>query len=417
MRIAVYHNLLSGGAKRALAELARRLAARHELDVYTLSSGNQEFADLRPFVAAHRVFPFAPLPLLGSPFGRLNQATRTADLLRLGHLNKQIAAEIEQHDYDVVFVHPCQYETSPSLLAHLRDVPAVYYCQEPLRRVYEPQQLRPYDLPQSRRRQLLDRIDPLIRLYYSVLSRRDRRNTRRAGRVLVNSQFMRDAVGRIYGREAEVSYLGVDSDLFRPLPVEKRGYVLSVGSLTPLKGFDFLIEALGHITEPQRPPLVIVSNFQNPPERAYLEHLAEAAEVELRLLSEVSDERLVQLYNEAALVAYAAVREPFGLVPLEAMACGTPVVAVREGGVRETIVHEETGLLVERKAGRFAQAVLRLLEDGQLANEYGRRGREVVLRRWTWEEAARRAESHLLAMQTPRTESENARQQDIVWIN
>jgi glycosyltransferase involved in cell wall biosynthesis len=416
MRIAVYHNLLSGGAKRALAELVRRLQPAHEVDVYSLSSGNHDFADLRPFVRRHQTYHFAPLPLLDSPLGRLNQAARTLDLLRLGRLNRQIAQEIEGGQYDVAFVHPCQFEVSPSILSHLQSTPAVYYCQEPLRRVHESMPQRPYEQPATMR-ESLDRIDPLIRLYYGLLSRRDRRNTRRATRVLVNSQFMREAVSGIYGRDAHVSYLGVDSELFRPLPAGKGGFVLSVGSLTPLKGYDFLIAAVGLIPAGQRPPLVIVSNFENEPERTYVEMLANQAGVDLRLLNQVDDKRLVELYNQAAVVAYAAVREPFGLVPLEAMACGTPVVAVREGGVQETVVHEETGLLVEREPAAFAAALAGLLAKPQLAERYGRRGREQVFRRWTWDEAARRAEEHLLAVQECGSQTKANIQQEVVWTN
>lgn len=416
MRIAVYHNLLSGGAKRALAELARRLQPAHEVDVYSLSSGNHDFADLRPFVRRHQTYHFAPLPLLDSPLGRLNQAARTLDLLRLGRLNREIAQEIDGGQYDVAFVHPCQFEVSPSILSHLQSTPAVYYCQEPLRRVHEPMPQRPYEQTATLQ-ESLDRIDPLIRLYYGLLSRRDRRNTQRATRVLVNSRFMRRAVSRVYGRDAHVSYLGVDSELFRPLPADKGGFVLSVGSLTPLKGYDFLIAAISQIPAGQRPPLVIVSNFENRPERAYVEMLAKQAGVELRLLNQVDDEHLVQLYNQTAVVAYAAVREPFGLVPLEAMACGTPVVAVREGGVQETVVHEETGLLVEREPAPFAAAIARLLADSHLAESYGRRGREQVLRLWTWDKAADRAEENLLAVQKRGSQTKEDIQQEVVWTN
>jgi hypothetical protein len=83
MKIAVYHNLSSGGAKRALFETARRLAARHELHVYSLSTADHAFGDLRGIAASHRIRRFQPLPLLRSPFGRLNQAIRWADLKRL----------------------------------------------------------------------------------------------------------------------------------------------------------------------------------------------------------------------------------------------------------------------------------------------------------------------------------------------
>ena len=106
--------------------------------------------------------------------------------------------------------------------------------------------------------------------------------------------------------------------------------------------------------------LVIVSNFENAPERGYLIDLARARGVELELIGHAGEDDLVRLYNEARVVAYAPVREPFGLVPLEAMACGTPVVAVDEGGIPESVIDGRTGLLTDRDAGRFAAAIERL---------------------------------------------------------
>ena len=77
----------------------------------------------------------------------------------------------------------------------------------------------------------------------------------------------------------------------------------------------------------------------------------------------IPDEGLVQLYNRAMLTVYAPIMEPFGFVPLESMACGTPVVGIREAGVRETVRHAETGFLVDRDPEQFAAAVLALLDD------------------------------------------------------
>jgi glycosyltransferase involved in cell wall biosynthesis len=91
------------------------------------------------------------------------------------------------------------------------------------------------------------------------------------------------------------------------------------------------------------------------------------------------------------------VLEPFGLVPLEAMSCGTPVVGVREGGVQESIIHERTGLLVERDPKKFSNAVQHLLSNPDLIAEYGRNGREHVLKNWTWDRSVDRLEDHLVA--------------------
>jgi glycosyltransferase involved in cell wall biosynthesis len=220
-----------------------------------------------------------------------------------------------------------------------------------------------------------------------VLKARDRRNIRAAREVLVNSEFTRAAVRRIYGLEASVSRLGVDTDLFHPLPSERGAALISVGSLTPLKGFDFLIRALGMLPDGVRPPLRIVCNFQNPPERAYLEQLARDHTVQLTIQVGVADEELVEAYNQASFTVYAPIGEPFGLVPLESMACATPVVAVREGGVPETVVHGLVGLLADREEGQFSDAVQELLSDPEQAREYGRNARAHVVREWSWDRA------------------------------
>lgn len=385
MRIAIYHNLTSGGAKRALHEEVKRLATRHTLEVYTLSCANHEFADIRPLVAAHRIYPYAPLPLFRSPFGRVNQVIRLFDLRRLNSMAQEIAGDIKQAAYDLVFVQPCQFENCPSLLRYLPGQRTVYYCHEPLRLLYETMPARPYVNPDSRQRQALDKIDPFPGIYRRALKKNDRANIRSSKRVLVNSQFIRDSVRNIYQVEAEVSYHGVDAAHFHPMGLVKQRMVLSVGSLTPLKGFDFLIDALATIPEHQRPPLVIASNFQNPPERDYLLNLAREKGVVLNLMGNVSEEMLVELYNQAMLTVYAPHQEPFGFVSVESMACATPVVGVREGGIQETVLHEQTGLLVERNPQAFGQAVTRLLENDGQRRQFGEEGRRRVLENWTWD--------------------------------
>jgi len=223
----------------------------------------------------------------------------------------------------------------------------------------------------------------------------DEANLRSASVVLVNSRFTARAVAHAYGVQTVVSYHGVDTTHFRPTGVTKRDMVLSVGSLTPLKGFDFLVRAMAGVSADVRPALVIVSNFQNLEERGYVEQLAARLGVHLELRSAVDEQELVRLYNQARLVAYAPVAEPFGLVPLEAMACGTPVVGVNEGGIGESVVDGLNGLLVDRDAGRFAEAIRRLLQDSTTAAKLGAQGRANVLQHWTWERAVSSLEDAL----------------------
>jgi glycosyltransferase involved in cell wall biosynthesis len=393
MKIAIYHDLPSGGAKRALYEIARRLSASHTLDLFSLTSSEQEFGDIRPFCRRQELLPFRPGRLLASPLGRLNQLQRWRDLLRLERLGRAAAAQIDAGGYDVAYVHPSMWTQAPAPLAFLR-TPSLYQIQEPLRKWYEPPLARPYDNQGLARR--LDQVDPLIRLYGRRLVALDRRAVLAATRLVANSRFSAANIERAYGRPAALCYLGVDAERFRPLAGVERGpAVLSVGALRPSKGFDFLVEALGRLEPARRPPLWLVGNASDERERRYLEKLADQRGVSLRLETMVDEPTLIRRYNEAAATLYAPVREPFGFVPLEAMACATPLVGVAEGGVAETIEDGLTGLVAERRPDAFAAAVGRLLADGPLRRRLGAAGRERAQRCWSWEDTVAGIESLL----------------------
>jgi glycosyltransferase involved in cell wall biosynthesis len=398
MRIALFYNIPSGGAKRTIYESTKRLSTRHPIDVYTFTTAGHDFADIRPYVNEYQCFEYHFAPLLGSPFGRFNQAIRLSDLRRMNQSSKRVAHIIESRAYELAYVHPCQVTQSPMILQHLKEIPTVYYLQEPPRAIYEKRPVRPfYKNNGSRLRSFLNNIDPLLLTYNSTMRKVDLDNTRSANKVLVNSLFVSGVVKDIYKINPCLSYHGVDIEKFRIIPEEKRDMVLSVGSLTPLKGFDFLIKSIALIPGKVRPPLVIASNFQMPEEKKYLEEMALNLEVELILLNNVTDEELISLYNSTRLTVYAPIREPFGLVSLESMACGTPVVAVREGGVQEAVIHEHTGLTADRDTAQFAEAIQSLLSQPELARQYGQNGREQVMQNWTWDRAVETLESHLLA--------------------
>lgn len=384
MKIAVYHNLPSGGAKRSLSEMVKRLSVCHEVDVYTLSCADHDFADLRPFVQDHSVTPFAPLRLLRWPFGRLNQLIYLADLLRLDRLDRTLASRIDRGRYDVVFVHHCRYRQSPAVLRFLK-TPTVYYCQEPPRWIYDPPIWRPY-LVSPVRGPWHVHLDPLRKLYRQTLRRRDQLNAQSCQTLLVNSHHSRELMWRVYGKEPVVCYLGVDLEAFRPGACLREPMILSVGTVSPIKGYDLLIDGIAKIPAPKRPPLVIISNFTYPFEEIYLKQLAEQRQVSLQIRSLIRDEEeLVGWYSRCQLTGYTPVLEPLGLVPLESMACETPVVGVREGGVRETVIDGVTGRLVDRDPDAVAEALSDLLSHPGLASEMGRNGRSWVQEQWTWD--------------------------------
>lgn len=383
MKIAIYHNLPSGGGKRALYEMARLLAQRHELDVYALSCSEHEFCDLRPFALRHQTAFYQAPATLRSPLGRLNPLIRTANLQRARAVQEKLAAEIDAKRYDVVFVHNCQFNQSPALLSFLK-TPSVYYCGEPPRFLFEPRLPRPY-LKTRPVQTILNQVDPLPGIFKRTFARFDRQNVMAATLVLANSAFSYESLYRYYGILARVCYLGVDSQKFTPLDLPREKRVMSVGAIHGGKGYDFLIRSLGTIPADERPALTIVGNYAETAERDYLNTLAGQLGVPLEMRSRVSDAELVELYNRAAVTTYTPIMEPFGFVPLESMACGTPVVGVREGGVRESVRHEQTGILSERDPKDYGEAVRLLLADAERRGRYGQAGREDVVNNWQWE--------------------------------
>jgi glycosyltransferase involved in cell wall biosynthesis len=228
------------------------------------------------------------------------------------------------------------------------------------------------------------------------LRRYDQSNTRKASLVLANSYFSRESIYRIYGISAKVCYLGVDTEYFRPVKLPKENLVLSVGSVTAAKGNELVVEGLACIPKRVRPTLVLVYHVSNIEEKEYLEKLAADRGVTLVFIHQGDTGRLVELYNTASVTAFSPYLEPLGLVPLESMACGTPVVGVREAGVRETVVDGQTGILVDRSPEEFGNAVRTLIDDKKLATEYGSRGRDYVMKHWTWGQTVQRVEKYLI---------------------
>jgi glycosyltransferase involved in cell wall biosynthesis len=394
MRLAIFHNLPSGGAKRALFEWTRQLAKNHEIDVYTISTADHEFNDIRPYVSKHDVTVFTPRRLFSSPFGRLNQLQRFFDLEEVTSLGKKIAEKIDSGSYDVVFVHTCMFTTIPTVLQFLTTA-SVYYLHEPFGQNFSREISRPY-INQSQWRARLDKFDPFIKLYQQKLNDLQHQSLQKTTLLLANSKFTKEQMEDTHGKKFPVCYCGVDSDSFKPLlRIDRQPFVVSVGEMSPRKGFDFVIESVGCIPEENRPQLKLACNRIDEKELTFITNLAAHHKVDLEVRFGLDSKDLAILYNQAQLCLYAPVKEPFGLVPIEAMACGTPVIGVNEGGVKESVLHQRTGLLVDREVGKFADAVQWLIQEPKLAREFGENGRKHVQENWTWEKSTAKIEHHL----------------------
>lgn len=196
-------------------------------------------------------------------------------------------------------------------------------------------------------------------------------------------------------QRASVIYGGVDTDVHRPPSGPRTGEVLFVGRLLRHKGVDDLVRAVAPTTR-----LRIIGRPYDAQFRAELGELARGKDVTFE--EDADDARVVEAFRSARLAVLPSVYRPrvgapsrnpelLGLTLLEAMACGTPVVCTRVGGMPEIVRHEQTGLVVEPgDVGGLGSAIDRLLRDDDLWRRCSTTARTWVERNFTWDATARR---------------------------
>lgn len=178
----------------------------------------------------------------------------------------------------------------------------------------------------------------LLRPILGALARWDRATSGRAHRYVAISQYVAARIDRYYNRQSSVIYPPVDTTYFTPEPNAAPGPFVVVSALVPYKRVEVAVAAARETGL----PLDVIGDG---PERARLVRLADGAP-HIRLLGRQPDAVVREAYRRATAVLLPG-EEDFGIVPVEAQACGRPVVALGRGGACETVRHDETGLLVE----------------------------------------------------------------------
>jgi D-inositol-3-phosphate glycosyltransferase len=224
-----------------------------------------------------------------------------------------------------------------------------------------------------------------------------------ADRVICATDLERDSLRQLYGASEDkvtVIPLGVDLDRFHPaekqdarsaLGLKDERIILFVGRIEPLKGIDILINAASLLeSDVECTVLVVGGDDSSQSEVAELRDLARDRGIEHRVafVGAVDHETLPLYYNAADVCVVPSHYESFGLVAVEAMASGVPVVASRVGGLTGTIKDGETGYLVPWLCPEpFAERIELLLENEPLRNNLGEAARE-AMSRYRWENVA-----------------------------
>ena len=247
---------------------------------------------------------------------------------------------MEQFDlsaFDTVLSVSASFAKGVITHPHMRHI---CYCLTPPRFLWDDsqkfvQQFR-YPIP-------IKRLAPLALSYLRVW---DRQAADRVDEFIAISDFVRRRIEKYYGREASIIYPPVNVSKFH-LGQGKGQYWLMVGRLVAYKNFDIAIQAFNQLGW----PLKIVGTGV---EEKRLRH---SAKENIEFIGLVDDTKLAELYANAAGVIFPQ-EEDFGIVPLEAMASGRPVVAYRGGGAMETIIDRITGVFFEEQNAESLMAAV-----------------------------------------------------------
>jgi len=222
----------------------------------------------------------------------------------------------------------------------------VSYCHSPMRYAWD--QFGAYFGPA----QVGHARSQLFRPVMAALARWDRATAGRVDRYVANSRYVAERIRRYYNRESTVVYPPVDTAFYRPDDDRRptRSGFLVVSALVPYKRLDVAIDACRQLGA----PLTIVGTG---PELGRLQAMAGP---DVTFLGWQSNEDIRELYRRSTATLLPGV-EDFGMVPVEAQACGCPVVALGSGGAAETVIDGETGALVpDSSAAAFADGLSRV---------------------------------------------------------
>jgi glycogen synthase len=234
---------------------------------------------------------------------------------------------------------------------------------------------------------------------YLVSTWAERLAVERADRVIaVSAQMRADILAnfRVEPERVVVLHNGVDAEAFtrteRRDALDRHGvrepYALFVGRISEQKGIFQLLDAARQL--PETVQLVLCASSPDTPELLTRLQTAVSGRPQIRWINAMLPvEEVVQLYSHAAVFVCPSIYEPFGIINLEAMACGTPVVASRVGGIPEVVQDGETGWLVEPgDPAALARALQAALADPARARRMGEAGRRRVEAHFSWDRIA-----------------------------
>ena len=364
-KIAIIHNLPKGGGMRMLGAIIERYKPNFDIDIISITDLKQEtIRGINRIVI--KVVPWK---------GFLLYNFWIIFILPIIHI--RISRKINWSKYNFVLATHDYYTKSPYLIRYIKNK-IIYLCQEPQREYYESWSFHaPY---------LKDKIANLLRYPIKIV---DEINVRYASKIICNSEYSKNIVEKIYGKECDVVYPGVDEKLFKPTNIKRKDMIVCVGRINRVKGQDFIVNSLLPILDKFK--LIFIGDGRKE-DINYLNKII-GKNTNIKIKKRVSDIELVDYYKKAKVTCIAAHGEPFGLSSIESQACGTPVVSVNEGGPRETIVDGITGYLSNRNKKIYLEKTILAINNSEKMKYNSVKN---VIQNWTWKKTLKPLDKYFI---------------------
>ena len=353
------HFTMPGGASRMVIETAKRLAARgHDVHVVCIRAEPTLVAD-----AAQQVRFWKIGGPLSSEFAFwLNFRSTCRKTLRVVDRILSQPPALPTVLFPQVF--PANW-WGAFIVARRPELTTHWYCQEPSAFIHSVVWMNALPWPKNW----------IARLLNPWLKRFDKRACQRFKSVFVNSHFSKACTRKIYDFQEDrcrVVTLGVDLKRFHlNKSAERKLWVTTIGKISKFKNVDKIIEAIGMLVSQsghsllQGVQLQVIGTGDAVEEcEALTRHLGLSEHVVFH--QNLNDDQAVKILQQSKVFCLASVDEPFGLVAIEALACGTPVVAVTRGGPLEILANHDCGLLVPNGTAReLSDAFAAILSSDQ----------------------------------------------------
>ncbi|MEZ5335171.1 MAG: glycosyltransferase [Methanolobus sp.] len=322
MKIAIFHDYIGsiGGGEKLVLTLARGL----EADVITTDTDAESVSKMG----------FEEVKIIS-----LGNTVKISPLKQISASWKFANCDFSEN-YDFFI-----FSGNWALFAAKKHKPNLYYCHTPTRAFY--------DLYEVYRK----KHNVFVATVFSTWVRFHKKYTEKyinhVTRIITNSGNTQKRISKYWNKNSEVIYPPVDTTRFC---FNKFGiFWLSVNRLYPEKRIELQIEAFREMPGEK---LVIVGGYSSGDHASeYANNLLENLPGNVEILGSVSEEKLLELYANCKGHITTAMDEDFGMTPIEAMAAGKPVIAVNEGGFKESILDGETGILTEANVDSIVSAV------------------------------------------------------------